>query len=920
MMRRIGRLWERHSDWRTMTEVGDSGVQLLRDPCQIRSDSHGVEGLLERIEFRDGELRASGWALCRGRPLRSTRVVLANGIRWAHMEATVGVQRDDLAAVSDAREFIAPGFVLTSSEPIPLAGDIRLDLDFVDGTRTSVEIGSYNLVRKRGCIGRRAAQFLRFYASEVAPRWPMFVNSTTRQMARKAITSKLDIEQFFARRAMPVDRREFLPGHVSFAPLPEPVDIVIPIHNGAAYLSELFARLAIHTTTPHRLIVVDDASSDAGVVEFLGQLRPAGDWCLEIELIRNEINLGFVASANRGLAACRHHAVVMNSDVRVPANWLERLMRPIFDDARVASTTPFSNRATICSFPNFCRDNDMLLGLDVDAIDRHFRAVRPPAFPVELPTGLGFCMGMSRHFLERIGHFDEQTFGRGYGEENDWCCRAAQVGGSHALVENLFVEHDHGGSFTAAEKKQLMDANLKKLAVRHPAYFPRVHHFIARDPSATLRALMVARIAAFEGRHAFEIIIDHDLGGGANKYRQNRTNKYVEKRRPFARIKPNGNGLTEFIVYCGDQFQSFHFESWQTLNTIFAPRGDATAGRGGKSRIVWLVNNMVGFAKVPEILKFLVGRKESFGDRIQVMAHDFLAVCPSYNLLNGKARYCGVPSLARCRTCLPENPFAAPNARRMPIETWRGAWGRLLRAADRIVHFSEASREVLGKAYPDLGDNVVVKPHRLNWARRRKLKVFPIRPGERLRIGVAGSIGDAKGGAMVVKAARVIARQKLDAEIVVLGRLGRAAKSDRLRVLGPYKTNELAKLIERERIHVFWVPSIWPETYSYVTTELMRLNVPVACFNLGAPPERVARYPLGRVIERIDAALAVRELMALARRANGLALARLAPARLAPARLAPERQPVSVSRSADPPTVVVRAGPTRSAEAAAARP
>jgi hypothetical protein len=111
------------------------------------------------------------------------------------------------------------------------------------------------------------------------------------------------------------------------------------------------------------------------------------------------------------------------------------------------------------------------------------------------------------------------------------------------------------------------------------------------------------------------------------------------------------------------------------------------------------------------------------------------------------------------------------------------------------------------------------------------------------------------------------------------------------------------------------VPSIWPETYSYVTTELMRLNVPVACFNLGAPPERVARYPLGRVIERIDAALAVRELMALARRANGLALARLAPARLAP-----ERQPVTVSRSADPPTVVVRAEPTRSAEAAAARP
>jgi hypothetical protein len=77
----------------------------------------------------------------------------------------------------------------------------------------------------------------------------------------------------------------------------------------------------------------------------------------------------------------------------------------------------------------------------------------------------------------------------------------------------------------------------------------------------------------------------------------------------------------------------------------------------------------------------------------------------------------------------------------------------------------------------------------------------------------------------------------------------------------------------------------------------------------------VAGYPLGRVIERIDAALAVRELMALARRANGLALARLTPARLAP-----ESQPVTVSCSTDPSKVAVRPEPTRSAEAAAVRP
>jgi hypothetical protein len=226
-----------------MSEAGATGVQLLAHPCQIRSDTHPIEGFLERVEFRHGELRACGWALCDGQPLRSARVALANGIRWAHMEATVGVQRDDLAAAIDAKEFVAPGFVLTSSEPIPVAGDIRLDLNFADGTRASVDIGSYDLVHG-GSFARRAVQFLRFYATEIAPRWPLFVSSKTRQIARRDITRKLDIEQFFTPRAVPVDRREFLPGKVSFAPLPEPVDIVIPIHNASAYLPELFARLA----------------------------------------------------------------------------------------------------------------------------------------------------------------------------------------------------------------------------------------------------------------------------------------------------------------------------------------------------------------------------------------------------------------------------------------------------------------------------------------------------------------------------------------------------------------------------------------------------------------------------------------------------------------------------------------------------
>src|SRR5918995_2333895 len=183
MMRRMARLWERHNEWRTIIDASKSGAKLLPSPRPIMSDVAPVRGYLERVEFQEGQLKIAGWAVCQGRPLRSSRIVLANGTRSAYIEATVGVDRADVAASLDINEFVAPGFVVSSSEPIPLAGDIRLDLNFTDGTRASIDIGSYNLLRGGLRAGRRALQFLRFYAAEVVPRWPLFVSSKTRQLA-----------------------------------------------------------------------------------------------------------------------------------------------------------------------------------------------------------------------------------------------------------------------------------------------------------------------------------------------------------------------------------------------------------------------------------------------------------------------------------------------------------------------------------------------------------------------------------------------------------------------------------------------------------------------------------------------------------------------------------------------------------------
>ena len=86
-----------------------------------------------------------------------------------------------------------------------------------------------------------------------------------------------------------------------------------------------------------------------------------------------------------------------------------------------------------------------------------------------MPTGVGFCMGMNLKAIQEVGLLDEENFGKGYGEENDWCQRAIAAGYENVHVDNLFVYHKHGGSFPSEEKQRLLkehsEALLRKLFI-----------------------------------------------------------------------------------------------------------------------------------------------------------------------------------------------------------------------------------------------------------------------------------------------------------------------------------------------------------------------------------------------------------------------------------------------------------------------
>lgn len=272
------------------------------------------------------------------------------------------------------------------------------------------------------------------------------------------------------------------------------IDVIVPVYKGLESTRRcLDSVLAWPQRAAFDIVVVDDASPEPAIGALLDEL--AGTQ--RITLLRNEVNRGFVHSVNRGMALhADRDVVLLNSDTEVANDWLDRLCRGAGGQADVGTVTPFSNNATICSYPFEGWEGGVPGTLGLAALDRLFATVNAGR-TVELPTAVGFCMYIRRACLAQVGLFDEERFGRGYGEENEFCLRAARAGWRSILAGDVFVFHEGAVSFSA-ERAALTEHAGRTLVALHPDYLRKVRAFVASDPAAELRAA-VDRARAVQG-------------------------------------------------------------------------------------------------------------------------------------------------------------------------------------------------------------------------------------------------------------------------------------------------------------------------------------------------------------------------------------------------------------------------------------
>ncbi|MDG2308354.1 MAG: glycosyltransferase [Candidatus Binatia bacterium] len=260
------------------------------------------------------------------------------------------------------------------------------------------------------------------------------------------------------------------------------VDVVVPVFEAREHVGRCIASVLRHAGGDFRLVIVDDASPTPELRADLDRIASEQD---RVVLLRNDVNQGFVVSANRGLRhADGRDVVLLNSDTIVTRGFLSKLTACAYEDDVTGIVSPLTNNGTVCSVPRFMEDNEIPASLTVDQfgilIERASRRRRP-----DLVTAVGFCMFVRHDLIARIGFLDEENFPRGYGEENDYSERAREAGYRIRLCDDLFVAHSGSASF-GGETSERQKAHNDVIGQMYPTYHQRVQEFIRENPLADL--------------------------------------------------------------------------------------------------------------------------------------------------------------------------------------------------------------------------------------------------------------------------------------------------------------------------------------------------------------------------------------------------------------------------------------------------
>ena len=596
------------------------------------------------------------------------------------------------------------------------------------------------------------------------------------------------------------------------------IDVIIPVYRGLQDVIDCLDSVkSSFNKCDYELIVIDDCSPDPAVSALLKERAATG----EFTLLVNEENLGFVATVNRGMQLHPERDVLLlNSDTLVVNDWLDRIYAAAYASPNVATVTPFSNNATICSYPTFCQDNELPSNTPLAKLDQLCAAVNAEQY-VDVPTGVGFCMYIRRAILDKIGYFDVETFGKGYGEENDFCQRAIQAGWVNRFALDVFVQHTGNVSF-GDEHNELKKAALAKLIEHHPQFEYEVQRHIAEDPAKEAR-LKVWLASLVDGTQPIVIHVTHNRGGGTLRF-ISELQKDVDQQCHSLVLMPSLKKAGQLVL------TTVKFSA----DGMSADESDYSLYFSDQVSLVECLKHLplVGFHfhHMLDIPHWVMDIPKHLGIPWVVSFHDYYFICKSIFLTNENGEFSHTDNLKIDKT-------------------WIQQFSDLINGAEVCITPSDSCLAYYQQAFPQ-AKIVRVYHERGRYVSSNQFNVSHLaarQSGQPLKVVVIGALGKIKGADILEETAILCASKK---RAIVFNLIGYAYRDlvtfpkSNLVTSGPYKDDELHQILTRLKengeVDLIWFTARCPETYSYTLSSAIEAELPIVAPGLGAFPERLA--------------------------------------------------------------------------------
>lgn len=489
----------------------------------------------------------------------------------------------------------------------------------------------------------------------------------------------------------------------------KPVDIIIPVYNGYEDIQLCMASIFQYTDlTQNRVVLVNDKSPDERIVPLLkSYLRD------NVELIDAEVNGGFSASVNKGMCYSEDRDVILlNSDTIVTERWVEKITACAYSAPEIGTVTPLSNSATLCSVPVMCQDNQIPVGFTVDSYAQLVEQCSLRKYP-RITVAVGFCMFIKREVIQKVGLFDAETFGRGYGEESDFCNRAELYGYCHVMCDDTFIYHKGTASFDTEEKQRLLEAHDKILQERYPAQMNENHQYCVNNPDQYIRENINLYAEVQNNRKNILYLLHYDFRadfalnpGGTELHVRDLMTGLKGQYNIFV-LSRNQNDLC-LTIYRDDQNTLLRFP----IEPVSA--SPSYTDRRLKKLFRQILSAFhIDLVHIHHVLGLSLDMFYCAHEmNIPVIAtlHDYYYICPTIKLLNDEGIFCGGCVAAdKCAQCLKKQVHIATQVDYMT--QWRSKNEKALALCERLIVPSAVTAKVYSAVFPALADRMCVIEH-----------------------------------------------------------------------------------------------------------------------------------------------------------------------------------------------------------------